>query len=433
MILAGDGSMQEWSQQLGQQRQQKIIEVLENASIDDPQNWLKSPKTFIGLTSSRLGHRPNVHWHVCRFLARSVMDCRRRDAVLVVAAGSAIEPWAIRAAELFDTTVVRLSTTCGPLKKESVEKSDAEIRVQHESSSFTHDQILVAIADRIDAVHVRRGGRISKALQSRLAKTSDGSVRVAVGPAWASKEFKSDSLALIQAGAVGWFDPGLRSIEPIQNAPKSTIFEIQSDWAKKSGEWLVHCTRAPTGPWPDQTINQYRDSMILGDDSVLNRKPIDSLGQILRSGRIVASSVATIKEHPVVCLTENSLLNTLSKRCFRPQLGRWDYEPFGVAVRMSTALAMGCEPVIYGQPGERSKLKPDQRFRFHPSGKTYDWQSEREWRCPRNLNLDDIASSDLRVFALRSTIAEKKLIDCRIPITWVDAKKATKGLHAPCQ
>ena len=430
--------MQEWSKQIGKPRQQQIVEMLENASVNDPQNWLKSPKTFVGLTSSRLGHRPEVHWHVCRFLARSVLDCRRRDGVLLVASGSAIEPWAIRAAELFETAIIRVLASCKPRRRKSIEKSDAEIRIQHESPSFTHDQILVGMSDRIDAVHVRPGGRISAALHSRLEQSRDGSIRVAVAPTWNSKDFKSDALALIQAGAVGWFDPGSRSscfnsIEDNQRSLKSTTFEVAPSWAKESDQWLIHCTRAPTGPWPDETLNQYRDSMILGDDSVLNRSPLDSLQQIIRSGRLVASSVATSKDHPVVCLTENSLQQTLSRRCFRPHLGRWDYEPFGIAVRMSTAIALGCQPVIYGQPGERSELKSSERFRFHPIGKTYDWRSEREWRCPHSMDLNKIASEDLRVFALRSSAAEQKLSDCRIPVTWVDTIKAAKRLHTPCQ
>lgn len=379
-----------------------------------------------------------MHWHVCRFLARSVLDCRRRNGILLVAAGSAIEPWAIRAAELYDAAIIRVSVGSEKSRQQPCEKPSEEISIEHDAGASSRDQILIGIADRIDASHVRRGGQISGALHARLKRSNDASIRVAVAPTCKTHDFKSDALALIQAGAVGWFDPGLDSAEEIQHSPEPTSYEIdcsysEFNWAKQSGQWLVHCTRAPSGPWPDQTINQYRDSMILGDATVLNRQPLDSLQQILRSGRLLASSVATSKDFPVACLTENSLIHTLSQRCFRPHLGRWDYEPFGIAVRMSIARSQGCQPVIYGEPAEKKKLNPDQRFRFHPIGKTYDWRQEREWRCPHSLNLNKIAVRDLQVFALRSSAAEQKLEDCRIPITWVDAKNAAMDLHEPCQ
>ncbi|KAA1261200.1 hypothetical protein LF1_37460 [Rubripirellula obstinata] len=436
--------MQEWSEQLrhgrpNRQREQRIADVLGKATVDDPDAWLKSSKTLIALTSSRLGHRSEIHWHVCRFLSRSILDCRRRDAILLVASGSAIEPWAIRAAELFDAPVVRIAVASEKSSNQRCEKTHAEISIGSEEQSLSRDQILLEIADRIDAVHVRRGGRISAALRSRMLRSNDASIRVAIPPASVSKSLKSDAAALVQAGAVGWFDFSIDSekiaAESSTSSTSSEEFSFQTDasWATQSGQWLIHCTRAPTGPWPDQTINQYRDSMILGDRSVLNRQPLDSLQQILRSGRLVASSVATSKNYPVVCLTENTLSLTLSQRCFRPHLGRWDYEPFGVAIRRSAATAMGCQPVIYGQPAMKTKLKPDDRFRFHPVGKTYDWRKEREWRCPGSLDLQAIPSEDLHVFALRSNEAENQLADSPVPVTWIDRKKNVQNLHTPCQ
>lgn len=433
--------MQESSGQLGherlrQRRWQRIVSMLGDLKIRDPHHWLDSDKPLIALTSSRLGHRPEIHWHVCRFLSRRISDCRRREGVLMIASGSAIEPWAIRAAELFDATIIRVAIAGEKQLSQPSEKRHAEISVQTNDGSLSRDQVLLEIADRIDAVHVRRGGRISAALRSRLSRFKDASIRIAVPSANSARAFKSDAASLIQAGAIGWVDfSSDQSKCVIESSKSSTQFCYPTDasWITQSGQWLIHCTRAPTGPWPDETINQYRDSIILGDDSVLNRRPLDSLQQILRNGRLLTSSVATSKKTPVVCLTENSLSQTLSQRCFRPHLGRWDYEPFGVAIRKSAAKSMGCQPVIYGQSADRNKLKPDDRFRFHPIGKTYDWRKEREWRSPSILNLHQIANQDLQVFAIRSDAAENKLADCRVPITWIDQKKIVEDSHTPCQ
>jgi hypothetical protein len=429
--------MQEWCQRREQQRAARIAEIIDGSVVDDPQNWLKSAKTLVGLTSSRLGHRPEVHRQVCRFLGRSALDCRSRGGVLLVAVGSAIEPWAIRAAELFDVTLVCV-VVGPPQSRQAVARNvHPTIRIHHQDPSLSRDEVIVGIADRIDAVHVRRGGRISAALHSRLQRCSDASIRVAVAPknlsGAASKDGQSDAIALIQAGAVGWYDLSLNEIEIAQQTRNKTRFKVDASWAHQAGQWLVHCTRAPTGPWPDETIDQYRDAMILGDDSVLNREPVDSLLQILRSGRLLASAVATSKQCPVVCFSELSLCEVLSKRCFRPHLGRWDYEPFGIAIRLPSAQRLGCQPVVYGQPGEQQKLKTAERFRFHPVGKTYDWREEREWRCPRTINLAEIPNDDLHVFSLKSDISERKLTDCGVSVTWIEFENAGNDLHETCQ
>jgi hypothetical protein len=279
---------------------------------------------------------------------------------------------------------------------------------------------VIALADRIDIVHVRSGGRIDRAVRSRLEHFRDASIRVAVWKQKSLRPAKSGALDLVNAGVIGWLgldEQADRSAEP--SLPKRRQFRSEDAWANQSGEWLIHCTRAPMGCWPDETIQQYQDGLMLGDESAMNRQPVDALLRILRSGRLIASAVATARERPVVCLTENSLIETLSRRCFRPHLKRWDYQPFGIAIRTSIARRLGCRPVIYGQPGERERLSENQRYRFHPVGKTYDWQVEKEWRSPESILLEGISSKDLRVFALDSASVRKKLSHCQLPVTWV--------------
>uniref|UniRef100_UPI0035660155 hypothetical protein n=1 Tax=Stieleria sp. TaxID=2795976 RepID=UPI0035660155 len=58
-------------------------------------------RTWLALTSSHLGTSTRLHAEVCRYISRSMIEARQAGHVLLVAAGSAIESWAVRAADLF--------------------------------------------------------------------------------------------------------------------------------------------------------------------------------------------------------------------------------------------------------------------------------------------------------------------------------------------
>jgi hypothetical protein len=141
---------------------------------------------------------------------------------------------------------------------------------------------------------------------------------------------------------------------------------------------------------------------------------------------MVAGATATTKRYPVVCFSALSLQELLQRRCFRPQLGRWDYEPYGIAIRLSTAKQIGIQAVIYGDPRERSLLSREDQYRFHPLGKTYDWREEREWRSSKSVDLAELDPSDIRVFAEDSREARRRLQDCRWPVTFVTTLPGTK-------
>jgi len=243
---------------------------------------------------------------------------------------------------------------------------------------------------------------------------------------------KCAACELIAAGAIGWFHAGGRSdsVTVEQSTAMDSRIEVGSlpddAWTRTDGQWLIHCTRRRDGPWPGETERQYRDSILLGEESSAGREPLDALLRIVRAGRMVAGATATTKRYPVVCFSALSLQELLQRRCFRPQLGRWDYEPYGIAIRLSTAKQIGIQAVIYGDPRERSLLSREDQYRFHPLGKTYDWREEREWRSSKSVDLAELDPSDIRVFAEDSHEARRRLQDCRWPVTFVTTLRGTK-------
>jgi hypothetical protein len=240
----------------------------------------------------------------------------------------------------------------------------------------------------------------------------DASTRVAIAP-----DATCAAPDLITAGAIGWFYSA-----PARNPGGETAARLASEndqWTRTDGQWLIHCTRGPRANWPQETERQYRDSILIGNDESAHRQPIDALCRIVRTGRLIAASTATTKSYPVVCFSELSLAELLSRRCFRPQLGRWDYEPYGVAIRRSAAESRGIKPVIYGEPSVRWTLPEQERFRFHPNGKTYDWRAEKEWRADDTVDLATFERSDVRLFAADCMESRRRLAGCGWPVSFI--------------
>lgn len=356
----------------------------DNVNLDD----------LVAVVCSRLGHRPGLHQRVGKFLSQSAMRCRSRGESLLVAVDSAIDPWARRASELFAVPIITLAIN-----------QPADIVIET-NSKVSKDAAVIAVADRIDAAYVRKGGTIESSLITRLRHRSSCSIRVAfTGVAnCAAKK-------LIDAGAVGWFVLDEMST-PQVNQPCQIADE---PWTRSGGRWLIHCTRGPMANWPDETMRQYRDAILLGNDHAIARGPLDALVRILRSGRLVASCATTQKRFPVVCFSDRPLQELLSERCFRSHLGRWDYEPYGIAIRVDAAKDAGMRPVIYGDPSQRKSVAQSDQYRFHPVGRTFDWTKESEWRAPETVDLTQFDTRDVRVFA---AIDPSEVADVLPPIPW---------------
>jgi hypothetical protein len=344
-----------------------------------------------------------------------MLECQRAGAQLVVAAGSAIGPLAQQAAELYGVVCARIGDS---------NRDDGLWLVADplDGSSIRSDAAAIALADRIDALWVRRGGLIEECLRRRLEIERGANVRVAI-----SHSIGCAAKALIERGAIGWIDLDIPSPDETDIRLKGSVpielrqHQTSTDWAQANGQWLIHCTRGPAGRWPDETDRQYWEAMLLGPDSVSRRGALDSLRRILRLGRILASAKASHHAYPVVCFSSLSLIDLIRKRCFRSHLGRWDFEPYGVAIRLSAAQSQGVQPVIYGDNDQRDELPEQDRFRFHPRGRTTDWTKEKEWRCLGSVDLFSFDRNDVRVFALACGESTNVLRDCPWEVTWLQA------------
>jgi len=366
--------------------------------------WLGHPGPIVTVTSSHLGHDKTLQRSVCEYLSRSLLDCRARDAALFIATGTAIAPWAERAAKLFGVPTIR-----GVVNREAAGGTAGVLFHATNGQALSRDEVAIAVADRVDALFVRQRGKVERCLAARLRQRRDASTRVAI-----TRHPRCGAGPLVAAGAIGWYLPspeaGGRSPSPVHEtiagttANGATLVDTDNDvtgdagWADREGQWLVHCTRALPAAPPGQTERQYLDAMLLGHADPRDTSPLGTLRRIVRSGRLVASVGSTTHRHPVVCFSACALTELLARRCYRPHLHRWDYEPYGVAIRIDTGRRIGVRPVVYGTPDDLRQIDAADSYRFQPRGTTYDWTQEREWRCPVDIDLTRLDPDSVRLF-----------------------------------
>ncbi|QEG39701.1 hypothetical protein [Roseimaritima ulvae] len=326
--------------------------------------------TWHAIVCSRLGRSLERRRRTFDYLQQAVLKTKRDGAALLVVAGTAPEPWVRRAAELFHVPLQVLEAT----------------------EPHSRDRLLVGAADRVFAVWVRRRGKIAELLGRRLAVCGDESTWVAV-----NEDADCAARSLIARGAVGWYlpEPDLQGSAVPATGDRAAILKAQAvDWT----QYLVHCTRGRGGPLPGQSEAQYHDEVLLGGEGGRPATAAETLRKILASGWLLGAARVSRREFPVVCWSEVPLPKCLARRIFRPHLGRWDYEPFGLAVRKSAAQRLGIQPVIYGTAAERERLPVDQRWRFQAQGTRVDWRNEKEWRCRGSLDLSRVSADEALVF-----------------------------------
>ncbi|MEO9593555.1 hypothetical protein [Rhodopirellula bahusiensis] len=336
--------------------------------------------------SSRLGHSPVRHREMARQLAASMLDARERQMHLITVEKSAADSWVTQAAQTFDVPLVRW--TARQLSSPAT-SSSCKPRL-----TTDRDEWVVAVADRIDVLHSRRGGKIEQAVLRRLEVDPFG-VRVGMDDPKAAER-------LLEAGALGRFLP--RSCHATLDSQTERSQPSATDKSRESNvleqdEWLVHCTRRCDGPWPGQSWPQYYDEMLLGSDEAASRETLDSLRRIVRMRRLIAGATTSKSEYRVVCLSAVPLPELLRRRTFRSHVSRWDYEPFGIAIRRSAATAIGVRPVVYGPASVRDDLPADERYLYQAEGRDQGWTAEKEWRSLGDVDLESLDANDVCVFA----------------------------------
>jgi len=277
------------------------------------------------------------------------------------------------------------------------------------------DRLLTCLASQIWALRVSEGGVTFRALRARLTGGFEsGSTRIAVTDGTAN-------LPLVEAGAVPWIltpTPHAGTpLAPSETAPRASV---------PFGDYLLHWTRGPAGPWPDEPEADYLDRLILGVETS-GRSALAALIRILETQRLIASDHLIRGQHRVVCFSDQQLEHLASRRVYRRHLHRWDFEPYGIAIRRDVLAALGARPVIYGDGSDFEQLQRHERplFQRRTADRGTDWQTEEEWRLQGDLDFSRMGAADVFVFVRTETEAAFVNEISRFPVVVVP--EATSG------
>ncbi len=182
-------------------------------------------------------------------------------------------------------------------------------------------------------------------------------------------------------------------------------------------EWLTHCTRGRSGPWPDESLQEYYDQLLLGERA-RGFHARESLLRILKMQRILATDYLKRGGQKSVSLSAVPLWKLLERRTFQSHLGRWDWEPYGICIRKSIAGCQGAREVVYVDKAvdDSSAKHPGSGLGtpLLPPAESWEleyvsniWKEEREWRHP-GICVFANCSGKMRwflchLFAMRST------------------------------
>jgi hypothetical protein len=421
----------------------RLAVSLRESLIDDPRPWH-------AVVSSRLGRTPLAHHLELATLYRWVQQTVDASAVPLNVASTATDRWVARACRLLGIEPLRLDLVSGQCASLESTATDKSFRITSQDPNASRDEVAIMLADRVDVAMVRRGGTIHRLLLKRLAQDEPATVRVLVPvEPWGQPVSPGSSRViqeLIDAGAVGYCchwdevddNPtknrnginALGTASTIQSAAHCKL--ATQRLLNHSDEWLIHCTRGRQAAWPGQSEEQFFDWLLLSAPHAADLSPLATLQRIVSQQQLIGSGRTTRSGRPVVCFSDRPLLDVVGQRVFRSHLGRWDAEPFGIAIRKAAAQRMGAQPVIYFDPKKRSAEPPDlsntansdQSWRLQPVGKTYDWTAEREWRLPTAIDLRQLAGDEAVVF-VASDHQCGQMIDSKWPIISVESLQRT--------
>ncbi len=190
-----------------------------------------------------------------------------------------------------------------------------------------------------------------------------------------------------------------------------------------SDQYLVHCTRARDGQWPAQTEIGYSTEVILCN-SDLSANPLESLINILSQRRLVATHFLKRGGFPSVSFSAVSLNELLDRRRYRSHLHRWDWEPYGIAIRRAVLeQSFHCKPVSYLLADQLEQQAADQQWICQPDRREDggSWSEECEWRTPVDVRLAKIAAADGFIFV--PTIREAQVLSSLSPFPIVVSRK----------
>lgn len=185
---------------------------------------------------------------------------------------------------------------------------------------------------------------------------------------------------------------------------------------RKKWNFITHWTRTCYGRWPGEKSAAFYQRLIESGDDYPNNA-LETLKQILKEKLIRGSANNLRAGLSGVAFSSLHPADILPLMGWRKRLVRWNFEPYGIAIARSAAIAANIQPVIYGKPEIYDRLVEADRPYFQNEGSDGgSWREEKEWRYLGDFDLGRIDPQDLRVIVFRpaEAISLRNLTDAPI-------------------
>jgi hypothetical protein len=304
------------------------------------------------------------------------------------------------------------------------------------------DRLSLALPDRTYVVSRRPGGNIDRLVEARLREKRFpvGSVFLNVASEFSATRPSADKCErALEQQAVGWYvlpterneDRHLSKCSQLTLSLDELKLSLQQLAAPVPERWgtdtcacvpyLVHCTRGYSGPYPDETLADYRLRLWMASRVPTNH-PLVTLCKICSEGILLGSSRITRTKHRCVSFSAVALPELLSRRKFHAHLGRWNWEPYGLLVARQALVQAGAKPVIYGADADFCALNDQDQPFFQPWGtSTFRWSEEQEWRVLGDLRLHQLSYEAVCLFVRTRREAQQLARRFQWPVFWTES------------
>lgn len=415
--------------------------------------------------SSRLGRDLSKFGQWFELLRGVLQDVDPKHESLVTVLGTTADRWIVRGAAQRDMPLLRMEPPAGrgnrvsawlrgirswyddPTRADSIIRVSAlihpDLAEEHSEIPFA-DRLLVTWAAKLYVIRVRPSGAMRRLVSSLISTGMSGrecEVRLAeIDPPAIPPALLGPWL---ENGAIRWRPAPRVAVPPGEVPPDvgpasgySSLTRPASvharvvapaEWTKWDlNRFLIHGTRAATGPWPDQSENEFLDGW-LGEGTPPDRSALATLTRIVQGEMILATSQGIRGSWSVVSFTAVPLAERNRWRTYRVHRGRWDFEPYGVCVSRDWLQQRGTRPVLYGDEATWRSLEESDRMFFQParslgrkSKSCFDWTVEREWRHPGDVNLQQATADEVLVFVPTPDEAARLAPVSRWPVLVLD-------------
>ncbi len=225
-------------------------------------------------------------------------------------------------------------------------------RLSKEEQLHNRDKLALSLADRVFPISIRNGGFWMKNLK---------------GVTHTDNRFKC---------------------EYIMN--KALKFNLEKSIGEfpETQDYLFHWTRGSYKPWFGERKADFFNDLTnakFGNP----RDGLATLSHILEVGILRGNYKMYRGKISGISFTSLPPNEMIKKQGFRNTLGRYNFEPYGIALPKERLKELGAKPVIYGDDELYQKLNENDKpyFQYKGLNSKTDWTSEQEWRLIGDLDL----------------------------------------------